>query len=226
MIRPNHPYTHAPRLPDGEILEIQKLTEDTSGPLELEIGPGRGGFMYERLATCSEVRLIGLEIRLKWATLVDDRLRARGWGSRSRVFAEDARHALPRLMPDGCLQTVFLHFPDPWWKKRHQKRLVIGEVLLPQIERLLQPEGVLYIQTDVEERAELYQNQVENHTALVSDGDLATSPIVQKNPYGARSNREHRADEDGLPVWRMRWRKSQTATTNKVEQSDSVLEFR
>jgi len=102
---------------------------------------------------------------------------------------------------------VFLHFPDPWWKKRHQKRLVMGDVFLAEVARLLAPEGELYIQTDVEERAELYETAVAHAPAFVPAGDVAGSPRVAENPYGARSPREHRAIADGLPVWRMLWRR-------------------
>ena len=58
---------------------------------ELEIGPGRGGFILDRLAARPDVAIVGLEIRRKWASIVDERLARRGLASRGRVFAEDAR---------------------------------------------------------------------------------------------------------------------------------------
>jgi len=39
-------------------------------------------------------------------------------------------------------------------------------------------------------------------------GDAAGSPRVAENPYNARSPREHRAITDGLPVFRLRYRRS------------------
>ena len=36
-------------------------------------------------------------------------------------LAEDARILL-RLLPDACLDRLFLMFPDPWPKARHAKR--------------------------------------------------------------------------------------------------------
>lgn len=200
-------YTHAPRLPEGDAIDAASLLRVDVGPLEIEIGPGRGGFLYERLQACPEARMIGLEIRRKWATIVDERLRARGLGDRARVFSEDAREALGRLAPDGCVSRFFVHFPDPWWKKRHAKRLVVGDALLAQMVRLLADGGELYVQTDVEDRAEQYLVEVSRFAVLVPDGDAPGSPVVANNPYGARSNREHRADDDGLPVHRMRWRR-------------------
>ncbi len=203
--RENHPYARAPRLPDGEVSAADVLPG--AGPLEIEIGPGRGGFLFERAEAAPSARLIGLEIRLKWATLVDERLHARGLGGRARVFNADARELLPRVVPDASVTVFYLHFPDPWWKKRHEKRLVMGAPLLDAIARLLVDGGELFVQTDVEERAELYGGQIGAHPALETAGDAAGSARLAENPYGARSPREHRAIADGLPVHRLRYRR-------------------
>lgn len=204
--RPNHPYADAPRLPEGEVVVASELVPG-EGPIEIEVGPGRGGFLFERSAARPEARLIGLEIRLKWASLVDARLAKQGLGGRARVFNADAREALARLGPDASVSTFFLHFPDPWWKKRHEKRLVLGAPLLDSMARLLVTGGELFVQTDVEERAALYDAQLAAHPALEPFGDAPGSPRLAENPYGARSPREHRAVADGLPVHRLRYRR-------------------
>jgi tRNA (guanine-N7-)-methyltransferase len=205
--RPNHPYALAPRLPEGERLDLDQLLGG-SGPIEIEIGPGRGGFVFERCAADPEVRLLGLEVRLKWAQLVDERLGKAGLHPRARVLAEDAKAALTRLGPDGSVRAVFVHFPDPWWKKKHEKRLVMGDTLLEQVARLLAPGGELFVQTDVEDRAQRYQLEVARVPSLIPAGDAPGSTLLAENPYGARSPRERRAMQDGLPVHRMRWRRS------------------
>lgn len=221
--RKNRPYGHAARLPEGtDPVRIDTLlpamAEAPVGsapqgvaaperPLEIEIGPGRGGFGFERCAAVPDLFLLCFEIRLKWAHIVDERMKKAGLGERARVLAGDAKAGLARLEPAGAARTVFLHFPDPWWKKRHEKRLVMGDVLLDQIARLLKVGGELYIQTDVEERAALYEAQVSAHPAFEPSGDAAGSPHMAENPYNARSPREHRAIADGLPVHRLRYRR-------------------
>ncbi|WP_394826355.1 tRNA (guanine(46)-N(7))-methyltransferase TrmB [Pendulispora albinea] len=175
--------------------------------LELEIGPGRGGFVFER-AAAAPAGLIGLEVRRKWATIVDQRLAKAGLGARARVFAEDAGLALPRLGPDGSIRRIFLHFPDPWWKKRHAKRLVIvKQGFVAEMARLLEPGGELFVQTDVEERAALYEAEIRACPLFVPFGDEGGSPALANNPYNAESPREKRAIVDGLPVHRLRFRR-------------------
>lgn len=196
-----NPYAHCPRLPEGEIVELGSLV--TGASLELEIGCGRGGFVFERAAAVPGAGIVGLEVRRKWATIVDERLAKQGLSSRVRVFAEDAKIAMPRLRPSGGVARVFMHFPDPWWKKRHTKRLVMGDVFLNEVARLLAPGGELFVQTDVEERATSYAEQITAHGAFTPAGDVPGSPWLAENPFEARSPREHRAIKDGLPVHRM-----------------------
>jgi tRNA (guanine-N7-)-methyltransferase len=200
--RPN-PYADAPRLPEGEQVEPGRLVRPGL-PLEVEIGPGRGGFLFERLAAEPQICMLGFEIRRKYATLVDDKLKAQGLDDRARVFCEDARLALPRL-PSGAVARVFVHFPDPWWKKRHEKRLVVGAFLLPEVVRVLAPGGELFVQTDVEERAQQYEEAIASTPGLVA---VPGGPRVAENTFSARSPREHRAIADGLPIYRLLYRKA------------------
>jgi tRNA (guanine-N7-)-methyltransferase len=200
------PYHDAPRLPEGERIEIASLARGEW--VEVELGPGRGWFLVERAEVEPRAALIGLEIRRKWASIVDGRLSAKGFGVRARVFAEDARIALPRLGPDRSVRRFFVHFPDPWWKKRHAKRLLVRAGFLDEIARLLEPGGELFVQTDVEERAAGYEEIASLDDRFVADGDAPGSPRLADNPYAARSSRERRAIADGLPVHRLRWRRA------------------
>jgi len=187
----------APRAPQGRF-SLDGLAPG-NGPLELDIGFGRGQSLFERAEAAPGSRIVGIEVKSKWVYKVQQRLEKDGV-SNVQVLCGDAREILERAGPRGIVDKVALHFPDPWWKKRHQKRRVIGEPLLVELRRLMRPGGELFIQTDVEDRAELYLQQlreVEGFTLVADDG------FVDDNPFSARSNREHRAIEDGLPVWRI-----------------------
>ncbi|HSC89894.1 MAG TPA: tRNA (guanine-N7)-methyltransferase [Polyangiaceae bacterium] len=209
----NDPYAHAPRLPEGPVDPRELFHPPTAGvgpapvadpaaPVELEIGPGRGWFTFERIDADPQVRVVGLEVKRKWATIVDERLAKRGYGHRGRVFAEDVKQALPRFAT-ASVAKAYLHFPDPWWKKRHEKRLVLGPDLLVVLSRVLIPGGELLIQTDVESRGEQYEAVVAGCSAFEA---WETSPRVEDHPHVARSPRERKAMEDGLPIVRLRYR--------------------
>lgn len=183
----------APRLPEGAIDLTQLVPGD--GPLELDVGFGRGASLFARHEVAPDSRILGIEIKSKWSYKVEERCQQEGL-ARVRAFGADIREILPRSGPDGCLRKVFLHFPDPWWKKRHLSRLVLQPAVLDDLGRLMAPGGVLFVQTDVPDRMALYERTVAEHEAF-------SGTRVDHNPFGSISNREARAIEDGLPVLRL-----------------------
>jgi tRNA (guanine-N7-)-methyltransferase len=187
----------APRAPEGRF-SLEDLIEG-SGPIELDIGFGRGLSLFERAAAAPESRIIGIEVKAKLAYRAEERLLRRGQRNVTVLWG-DARELLKRAEPSGSVLRVALHFPDPWWKKRHDKRRVVRRTLLDELVRLMKPGGELFIQTDVEHRAEQYVAQLRATRGFTL---ASQSGYVSDNPFGARSNRERRAVEDGLPVWRV-----------------------
>lgn len=186
----------APAVPE-QGLELFELFP-RGAEIEMEIGFGRGMFLGQRAGAAPDSYLLGIEIKRKWAYRVAERCRRAGL-ERVKVFAGDARVVLPAMRPAGALARVFLHFPDPWWKKRHAKRRLIGDVTLDELARLLRPGGELFVQTDVEERAQECLEQMAAHPAF----SLERGGSLAENPYGARSNREQRAIDDGVPIYRV-----------------------
>mgnify|MGYP001813260171 FL=1 len=187
----------APRAPEGRF-SLRTLIEGT-GPIELDLGFGRGLSLFERAAVAPQSRIVGIEVKTKLAYKAAERIEKRNLRNVT-VLCGDAREILKRAEPDGSVQRVAIHFPDPWWKKRHDKRRVIGEALLTELARLMEPGGQLFIQTDVEHRAEQYVSELRKSPAFSLESDR---DYIDRNPFDARSNREKRAVEDGLPVWRI-----------------------
>jgi tRNA (guanine-N7-)-methyltransferase len=190
----------APAPPEAGPIDVYSLVagRGREATYELEIGFGRGMFLIERAQAAPDSALLGLEIKRKWAYLVAERAARLGLDN-VRVFGADARDVLARLTPDASFRRVFMHFPDPWWKKRHAARRLNGPGLFDPVARLLAPGGELFIQTDVEDRAAGFIDDLREHTGFELDG----SGYIADNPFQARSNREKRAISDGLPVFRI-----------------------
>ena len=153
----NNSYDHAPQLPEG-IINADSLftaTEPAATPgavpadCMLEIGPGRGRFALEYCQFNPHSRVLALEIRKKVSFQLDQRFHKDKLQSRARCFADDAREVLPRLQPDGAFNAVAIHFPDPWWKRRHEKRIVVVDDSVSQLARLVRKDGLVLVQTDV-----------------------------------------------------------------------------
>jgi tRNA (guanine-N7-)-methyltransferase len=170
------------------------------GPVELEIGCGRGGFILERLASDPSVRMVGVEIRGKLVRRARERLEQRGLRERAIVLEADAREVLPRLA-ESSFEVIFVHFPDPWWKRRHGKRRLISRDLVSAMARSLANRGLVFVQTDVRERAEEYR------ALLNAESSLVPLEPSEQSPWPAHSPRERRVARDGLPVTRLLYRR-------------------
>ena len=114
----------APRPPEGRF-SLEELLPG-QGPLELDIGFGRGLSLFERAEAAPESRIVGIEVKTKLAYQADQRLRKHKVRNVS-ILCGDAREILRRAEPARSVSRASIHFPDPWWKKRHGKRRVIGE---------------------------------------------------------------------------------------------------
>ncbi len=64
-----------------------------------------------------------------------------------RVYDDDARILFSKL-PDQCFDKIYLLFPDPWPKKKHENRRFINLENLKELARLLKKNGILQIATD------------------------------------------------------------------------------
>ena len=94
-------------------------------PLELEIGFGWDPFLIEAAARRPDTDFIGLEYDRQRVREFEARIGHAGL-TNLRVCHGEALHAIPRLFGRGQLQRVYIHFPDPWPKKRHQKNRLLG----------------------------------------------------------------------------------------------------
>ena len=108
------------------------LVFGSAGPIELEVGCGAGGFAIEYARRHPAVHYLAFEWRKKYAREVQYRADQRGLKN-LRVVEADARVEIPRLFAPGSLAAVHVQFPDPWWKRAHQKRAIIT----PEFSRLL-----------------------------------------------------------------------------------------
>ena len=194
----DNPYMDVPVFSGEGPIQLEEIF-GRKRPLELEIGFGKGHFIIERAQCLPETTILGIETRRKWVHLVESRAKKRAIEN-VVVRYGDVRALLKRMQPDRCLERVFINFPDPWWKAKHAKRMVVTKELGRDLARLLVPKGEIMIQTDVDFRADVYREELSRVEELEP---LGPGGRVEKNPFGARSLREIRCEELGMPVYRI-----------------------
>ncbi len=65
-----------------------------------------------------------------------------------RVIEDDVHVVLPYMFEDESLDGIHLYFPDPWPKKKHNKRRIVNEGFLSLIHPKLKKDGFIHIATD------------------------------------------------------------------------------
>lgn len=141
----------------------------------LEIGFGGGEHMAGQAERAPETLIIGVEPFLNGVASALRHVEERGL-TNVRVHQGDAREVAARL-PDGCLDRVFILFPDPWPKSRHHKRRIVQSTFLVELARLLKPGGGLRFATDWAEYADWTRQRVPATGLFTAvDADTAIPP--------------------------------------------------
>ena len=121
--------------------------------LWLEVGFGGGEHALAQIAAHPDAGLIACEVFEQGLCSLMSRLVAEGGEADGalppnlRVWDGDAR-TLIRALPAGCLDRLFLMFPDPWPKSRHVKRRFVHPHLLPALARAVREGGAWHVATD------------------------------------------------------------------------------
>lgn len=171
--------------------------------LELEVGPGHGGFALAFARTHRDRALVAIEQRKKFAEIIAAKAEQRGH-SNLLVIHGDARLLAPRLFARGSLAAIHVHFPDPWWKRRHHSRRLVDDRMSLLLLALLAPGGLLDFRTDVEEYA---AGAVERLEAVGFRNVAGPSRFAEAEPDDIPSTREKRYLATGQRVWRLRLRR-------------------
>ncbi len=122
-----------------------ELAPETTG-VEVEIGPGDGGFLVAIARLNPQTLYLGLEIRRGLSErllLVSPRL------ANVHALQADASWVVTHLFADASVVAYHVYFPDPWWKKRHHKRRMFRPALVRHLYRTLEAGGSVFVVTDV-----------------------------------------------------------------------------
>lgn len=117
------------------------------GPVEVDLGCGKGRFLLARAAAHPDVRFLGIDRMLKRIRKIDNR--AQRLGLRNiRLMRIEGYYAVSYLIPADSISTYYIFFPDPWPKKRHHENRIFNPRFVDALHRTLRADGVVHIATD------------------------------------------------------------------------------
>ncbi|HXV27497.1 MAG TPA: tRNA (guanosine(46)-N7)-methyltransferase TrmB [bacterium] len=134
--------------PKEEITDLSFLEYFQSDrPVEIEIGCGKGRFLFSRAERCPEINFLGFDRVSKWMKRKSRRSEKEGVRNLKFVKAE-AREVLKQHVPSGRVSVFYVYFPDPWPKRRHNRRRLINREFLSLLYDRLTPGGRIQVATD------------------------------------------------------------------------------
>jgi tRNA (guanine-N7-)-methyltransferase len=115
-------------------------------PLNLEIGSGNGEFIENIALLHNNENFLGFEIVKKVLIKAVKRIK-RSKLSNVRLIHYDVLFFL-KMLKNNSLKNIYINFPDPWPKRKHNKRRLVKIDFLSMLHNKLEKNGSLYIVTD------------------------------------------------------------------------------
>jgi len=162
---------------DGGMLNFSELFGN-DGAVTVEIGFGMGDSLIEMARRAPEKNFIGIEVHPPGVGRLLARAKEEGL-TNIRVYCDDAIEVLAQCIPDGSLGGVQLFFPDPWHKKRHNKRRIVQPEFAQTIRNKLCIGGVFHMATDWEPYSEHMMevmSAAEGYKNQAGDGQFSPQP--------------------------------------------------
>ena len=194
-------------------------------PLHLDIGAARGRFLLAMADLQPGRNHLGLEIRRPLVELAEADRQAAGLTNLHYLFA-NVNVCLPpwlAALAPGSLQLVTLQFPDPWFKQKHQKRRVLQPPLLHALAAALPEGGELFLQSDVPAVIEPQVALVEASGAFERPAG-SRAPWLATNPLPVPTERERHVTAQGLPVYRVLYRRTAAPLEPLITAADNSLD--
>eukprot|EP00041_Stephanoeca_diplocostata_P024406 m.617810 g.617810 ORF g.617810 m.617810 type:complete len:278 (+) comp22522_c1_seq1:161-994(+) len=177
--------------------EINVQSQADCGPRVeiLDVGCGYGGMLVELSTMYPDVLMLGMEIRIKVADYVSDRIIAlreqhatESCGGKSgkyqniSVVRTNAMKYLPNYFVKGQLSKMMFLYPDPHFKKHKHKWRIINATLLSEYAYVLKEGGIVYTITDVVDMHTWMVSHLEAHPLFerLTDEEVSADPVVEK----------------------------------------------
>jgi tRNA (guanine-N7-)-methyltransferase len=130
---------------DNEFIDLKSLFKNDN-PIQLEIGMGKGQFIYTLAENNKDINYIGVErfdsvIVRALEKVIDNPL------PNLMLIRTDATD-LSVIFDHHLIDRIYLNFSDPWPKDRHAKRRLTNKRFLSMYEKLLIKGKELHFKTD------------------------------------------------------------------------------
>ena len=167
-----------------------------TNPKILEIGCGMGETTAKIADACRDNDYLGIEVHVPGVGALCKQVAERGL-TNLRICQHDAVEVVRDMLPEGSLDGVHVFFPDPWHKKRHNKRRLIQPPFVALLAARLKPGAYLHCATDWEEYAQQMLEVLSAEPSLVNPA----AGFAPRPAYRPLTKFENRGLRLGHGVW-------------------------
>lgn len=115
-------------------------------PIRIEIGMGKGRFLYELAERNPQINYIGIE---KYSSVLLRALQKMEVQPLANLlFIRMDAEEITEVFDTEEVERIYLNFSDPWPKDRHAKRRLPSKEFLLRYDQFLQKDGILEFKTD------------------------------------------------------------------------------
>jgi len=181
---------------DGAFNPVEAFGREA--PLVLEIGFGMGDSFHQMAMAEADKDFVGIEVhppgvgRLINTAGLDDL-------NNIRVYMADAIDVLDDCIADNSVDRFQLYFPDPWHKKKHNKRRIVQPEFVQKIRQKLKVGGVFHLATDWENYAD-HMMEVMSHAEGYSN-QASEYQFSARPDFRPITKFEKRGERLGHGVW-------------------------
>ena len=134
---------------------IWKKYFKNNNPIYIEIGMGKGKFIYENAINNKNINYIGIE---KYDNIIARAILKFDEKLDNLCIIRCNALDVDKIF-DKEIDRIYLNFSDPWPKKRHHDRRLTSNIFLDKYEKVLKRDGSIFIKTD---NSELYRYSLSN----------------------------------------------------------------
>jgi len=141
-----------------------------TAPVVLEIGFGMGDATASIAEALPGTDFLGVEVHRPGVGALLKHIGERQLGN-LRIVQHDAVEVLEHMLAPESLAGIHIFFPDPWHKKKHNKRRLVQPAFVSRLLTRLAPGGYLHCATDWQPYAEQMLQVLSAEPGLVNSPD-------------------------------------------------------
>lgn len=180
-----------------------KTATSTLKPLILEIGFGMGEATAHIAAIMPDVNFLCCEVYEAGVGSLLKKIDEQNL-TNIRIIPHDAVEVIEHMLPEKSLSGIHIFFPDPWHKKKHNKRRLIQTPFVHKLSQRLGIGGYLHCATDWQPYAEQILEVLGKEPMLENNSTRSTPELkgfAPKPYYRPLTKFENRGIKLGHGVW-------------------------